>query len=326
LLFVFVSPVSAVVKTSGFLEVTMDEPIFPSSIIWYPGLEETRSFIVRNKSGETKTVLIDATNESETNEMSKEYLFKVSENGTILYGDSWSKTLKNFWDVGELNLGSVGSWEKKTYDIGVLLPTSVGNDFQGKSANFDLKIGFEGTDDETSFSGSSCSDSKPTSAPSSLTAVAGTNNVTLSWNKAGDPVTYYLVTYGESSGAQTYGNPNVGGSATTSYVVGGLSGGKTYYFKVRAGNGCTPGDYSNEASATPTGVFIAVPAEGFTQGVLGTTENINSGISTQSSPLVKVLGAQAPWWQKYWWLVPLLFIGGLLLWWILGKIRGNENH
>ncbi len=239
LFFVFVSPVSAVVKTSGFLEVTMDEPIFPSSIIWYPGLEETRSFIVRNKSGESKTVLIEATNESETNEMSKEYLFKVSENGTVLYGSSWGKTLKNFWDVGELNLGSVGSWEKKTYDIGVLLPTSVGNNFQNKSANFDLKIGFEGTTDQVTVS----------TTTSTSTSVVNANIL------------------------------------------------------------------SNNL-----GIFFQEPE------VLGTTENINSGISTESSPLVKVLGAQAPWWQKYWWLVFLPFFGGLLLWRILGKIRGNENH
>ncbi|MDP4010687.1 MAG: hypothetical protein Q8P72_00480 [Candidatus Roizmanbacteria bacterium] len=41
------------------------------------------------------------------------------------------------------------------------------------------------------------------------------------------------------------------------------------YFKVRAGNGCTPGDFSNEVSATPAGVFITVPAIGFEEGVLG---------------------------------------------------------
>ena len=41
---------------------------------------------------------------------------------------------------------------EKTYDIGVLLPTSVGNDFQNKSANFDLKVVFEGTTDQVTVS------------------------------------------------------------------------------------------------------------------------------------------------------------------------------
>ena len=114
-----------------------------------------------------------------------------------------------------------------------------------------------------------CNDTKPASAPFGLTAVAGLNSVTLTWNKASDPVSYYLVTYGTSSGSQAYGNPNVGGSGTTSYTVTGLSGGTTYFFKVRAGNGCAPGEYSNEASATPLGGYIEGVSPGFEAGVLG---------------------------------------------------------
>lgn len=114
-----------------------------------------------------------------------------------------------------------------------------------------------------------CGDTKPGSAPSLTTASAGTNSVTLTWTKASDPTSYYLVTYGLTSGAQTWGNPNVGGAGTTSYTISGLSGGVTYYFKVRAGNGCMPGDYSNELSATPGGGTITGPAAGFAPGVLG---------------------------------------------------------
>ncbi len=114
-----------------------------------------------------------------------------------------------------------------------------------------------------------CTNSAPGGAPSFTKAVAGTNSVTLFWNEAPDPVTYYLVTYGASTGAQTYGNPNVGGKGTTSYTINGLSGGTTYYFRVRAGNGCMPGSYSGEISATPGGGFVSGPAAGFAAGVLG---------------------------------------------------------
>jgi hypothetical protein len=116
-----------------------------------------------------------------------------------------------------------------------------------------------------------CTSSKPGSAPKLISAVTGPNTVTLTWTAASTPVTYYLVTYGTGPGLQQFGNPNVGGIGTTRYTVRGLSGGSTYYFRVRAGNGCMPGDYSNELSATPGGEFVEGPAAGFEAGVLGTT-------------------------------------------------------
>jgi len=127
-----------------------------------------------------------------------------------------------------------------------------------------------------------CNDQKPGSAPVLLSAVAGFNSVTLTWSKSSDPVSYYLVTYGTSSGSQAYGNPNVGGSSTTSYTITNLSGGATYFFKVRAGNGCAPGEFSNEASAAPSGGFIAGVAPGFSEGVLGEKTSVNEDKSKET--------------------------------------------
>lgn len=97
------------------------------------------------------------------------------------------------------------------------------------------------------------------------------NQITLTWSAAAEPVTYYLIAYGTASKNYTFGNPNVGGKDTRSFVVSNLSGGVPYYFVVRAGNGCMPGDYSNEIAATPSGPALptVVPA-GFAPGVLGT--------------------------------------------------------
>lgn len=120
----------------------------------------------------------------------------------------------------------------------------------------------------------SCSDSKPGSAPQLLSAEAGINSVFLRWLDASDPVSYYLVAYGLSPGVYTYGNPNVGGKGTTSYAVKGLSVGKTYYFKIRAGNGCSPGDFSNEMAVTLLGKeTISNFANNFIPSVLGAVDN-----------------------------------------------------
>jgi len=152
-----------------------------------------------------------------------------------------------------------------------------------------------GTNTGGSTSSPSCSDTKPASAPTLQSAARGTNRVTLTWSEASDPVTYYLVTYGTLPGAQTYGNPNVGGKGTTSYTVSGLSAGKTYYFRVRAGNGCMPGDFSNELSATPPGISLEGPAYGFAPGVLGeqTEEDLSVKNNAPEKTEKEVLGKES---------------------------------
>jgi len=141
-------------------------------------------------------------------------------------------------------------------------------------ANSSLIFGY-GT--SSSSSSPACNDQKPDSAPVLLSATStGLNSITLNWAKANNPVSYYLVTFGTKPGEQLYGNPNVGGSETTSYTVNSLSGGRRYYFKVRGGNGCTPGNFSNEVSAVSAGGFIAqgaVPG-GFAPGVLGAQTHV----------------------------------------------------
>ena len=107
----------------------------------------------------------------------------------------------------------------------------------------------------------SCADGAPGSAPQLTSATSkGPNQITLTWTTATDPVSYYLVSYGIASGQYIYGNPNVGGQGTSSYIVTHLAKGTTYYFVVRAGNGCTPGSFSNELSATTTGGVTASPS------------------------------------------------------------------
>lgn len=169
-----------------------------------------------------------------------------------------------------------------------------------------------------------CGDTKPASAPKLLSAqVTGSGKVTLTWSPASEPVSYYLVAYGNKPGEVKYGNPNVGGKDATIYTVGGLGGG-TYYFRVRAGNGCTPGDFSNEMAASFGGVQLTAgseqPAEGFIEGVLGETadtetESGDSGevkaedimTETEDESLLTQLASN----KLIWALAALVFVAGI---------------
>jgi len=105
-----------------------------------------------------------------------------------------------------------------------------------------------------------CTDSKPGSAPVLVSATqTGSNQISLFWNKANDPVTHYAVVYGTEPGKPTFGVANTG-SNETSYTINNLIGGQTYYFRVYGIHGCMPGDFSNELS----------------QKALGQSENINN--------------------------------------------------
>ncbi len=148
-----------------------------------------------------------------------------------------------------------------------------------------------GNSGNSSFSGADapkCDSQKPGGAPRLLKAEAtGSNQVTLTWSRAADPVTYYTVVYGYSANQINFGNPNVGGKNTLSYVVKGLGGNVTYFFKVRAGNDCMPGDYSNAIPVRVSGKTIASPAVGFKQDVLSAKASSESAKKTVKVEAVK---------------------------------------
>ncbi|MEW6697476.1 MAG: fibronectin type III domain-containing protein [Bacillota bacterium] len=88
----------------------------------------------------------------------------------------------------------------------------------------------------------------PPKAPTGLTAVAGSNQVTLSWNTVAGATGYKVYR------AEVPGGPYTqiaSGETQTTYTATGLIVGKTYYFVVKAGNASGDSEDSNEAAATP---------------------------------------------------------------------------
>jgi len=153
-----------------------------------------------------------------------------------------------------------------------------------------------------------CTDTPPASAPILNSITAGLNSVTLSWSEGLGPISYYLIAYGDQSGLYQFGNPNIGGQGTISYTINDLSPNQTYYFVVRAGNGCAPGPFSNELSTATSGIPIlpnTIPS-GFQPNVLGESTEVD--IITAANPSGSVAGISncSGNWIPLLWLVALL--------------------
>jgi hypothetical protein len=77
-----------------------------------------------------------------------------------------------------------------------------------------------------------------------------------------------------------YGVPNAGGRETTNYTINGLSAFTTYYFMVRAGNNCMPGDFSNE---------LGIQVRGGNQSILSSRTTAITKQSNIAAPGIKAL-------------------------------------
>jgi len=327
------NPAFAITKTTANMTVTYDDPMFDSSVVWYPGLSVNREIEVTNTSNTNRRFLFQGENLTDVGNLFENLEIAVSQNGIDLYGGTSAtgkKTVAQMVADNEIYLSDVGAQSVNKYIFNVKMPGSLGNDFQNTKTVFDIKVGFEGQSGttlgtSTQSNGSSnppvCLDTAPGSAPVLISAVAGFNSVILSWTPAENPVSYYLIAFGNSSGSYAYGNPNVGPQGTTSYTINGISGGQTLYFVVRAGNGCAPGPFSNEISVIPLGEEIEAAPAGFFPGVLGeATETAKLTQKPKSKSSIK--GASTSQCSCY--ALPIL-LGELIVLGLYLKLQKNRN-
>ncbi len=92
-----------------------------------------------------------------------------------------------------------------------------------------------------------CGDWPPSNAPHLFQIDTSKNSAVLYFTPANNHLSYYYIAYGYSEGDERFGVEFPYGLSTgvVSYTIGSLAPNTGYYFKVRGGNGCVPGPWSN---------------------------------------------------------------------------------
>lgn len=96
-----------------------------------------------------------------------------------------------------------------------------------------------------------CGKEIPADAPNLYQVSKSSSSATLYFVEPASSFDGYTISYGLTSGADTY-NTTFSGSRTgtaTNHTVNDLTPKTTYYFKVRANNGCATGPYSSVLSS-----------------------------------------------------------------------------
>lgn len=97
---------------------------------------------------------------------------------------------------------------------------------------------------------STCSDTAPVTAPDLFQINAGTDSLTLFFSPVSSPRDRYVVSYGTQPGIAEHAFEFINNENGVIQVdVKALPPRTAYYFTVRAGNGCSPGPWSNELAA-----------------------------------------------------------------------------
>lgn len=94
-----------------------------------------------------------------------------------------------------------------------------------------------------------CKARAPKSAPVVTATAVSETSILLTYTKAKDPIQYYALKFGTKSNEYAWGEIKLGDKNVQKYLLNNLSPNKTYYFRVKAGNGCASGEWSEEVSA-----------------------------------------------------------------------------
>ncbi len=154
------------------------EPLF-SEDNFIPGDSITKWVNVSNASGETKTIITEAVNVIDSDNLGNVLEIEIKDGSDVLYNE----TLTNFFGASEVVLNNVTTGSSKQYDFIISFITGADNEYQADNLIFDILIGFEGEEGGVVSGGGGGSGTPP-----GLTIYnegninASTTSATITWN------------------------------------------------------------------------------------------------------------------------------------------------
>src|SRR3989338_3833791 len=133
-IFGFASPVLAV--DNGTEVLFESTPLF-NEANFLPGQSVTRWVKFKNNTADTLKAAAKISSYSDNDGLGNWLDVEIKQGANILF----SKTLKEFYDLGEVMLSDVVGGDQKQYDFSITMKPETGDVMQGKTLNFDIQVG-----------------------------------------------------------------------------------------------------------------------------------------------------------------------------------------
>lgn len=180
-----------------------------------------------------------------------------------------SSTTGTQWKIdpqGTRNISYVGVSDSNNINATAIAYSST-NNYQTNLTNWTTSAptptptpsgGGSGSSSSSSTSSQSCPSSVPSGTPNLYQLDPTTTSITLYFTPVSGADSYYI-SYGTTRTANQFATSfsNSNASGAIAYTVGSLQPGTTYYFQVRAGNGCATGNWSTISSSTTGGNVVS---------------------------------------------------------------------
>ena len=123
------------------LEVTFTpDPLF-NETNFLPSDDSQGTVTVENNTEATQTILTEAINVSDNDNLGSQLTIIIEDIGGPLYNDQLSDFLST---AGEVSLGTIASGATRTFTYTVAFINTDDNNYQGKTLGFDICVGFQG--------------------------------------------------------------------------------------------------------------------------------------------------------------------------------------